>query len=101
MSATPPACKRCGGVLRDPQSLARGYGDTCYRKTRQAAGFGYAVLTLGNDKYSVVNPEGAMYDVDLRNPWKPTCTCLANPSQPCKHIRMIRDQINERRESNA
>jgi len=89
MSATPPACKRCGGVLRDPQSLARGYGATCYRKARQEAGFGYAIVEKGNDQYIVVNPEGKQYEVDFSNPWKPTCSCPAfRPGRRDKHIEM-------------
>ena len=56
------ACRRCGRALRDPDSVARGYGPVCWAKVRAEAA-GQQALTEG--------PEVLVQENDWGVPWPP------------------------------
>lgn len=99
-TAQPAKCKRCHRVLRDPRSIARGYGRTCAGKV--AAKVAATVATFkqaqvdkamaliasggitpsGVDAFYVVKGAGAIHRTDAT-----LCTCPAGQhDRTCYHL---------------
>lgn len=96
-------CRRCGRVLTDPRSIARGYGRTCARRMSAALvhiGATYspgqiaAATALIDDGGLLVGPHGTCLAVSsdgtttyVVDPRRGSCTCKAGQNgRACYHL---------------